>query len=198
MLHLHGNIRLIRQVWQETQEEFGSRYGASKAMIKSYESGKASPNDLFISRLCKDAGVNENDIINKKLKDTDIKQGQVEKVEVGSKIVKPDNLLTQLMRQQNQLMETQNRILSEMKDGIQNKVERIDKMVEVVDTNLNSISDVVSSTWLKASAAIDVSLKSLARLEKKSELSLIDEKDKELERLLPSLNRKGTHGGRRK
>jgi transcriptional regulator with XRE-family HTH domain len=55
MLHLPRNIKLIRKVWGETQAQFGDRYGATVAMIKSYESGKASPDKLFLSRLAKDS-----------------------------------------------------------------------------------------------------------------------------------------------
>lgn len=119
--------------------------------------------------------------------------------------LKPDDLLVQLMHKQNSLMEMQNRILSEMKDGVQNRVENIDHTVKKVDSkisemdiNLNSVSDTVSSTWAKVSAAIDVSLKSLARLEKKPELSLIGEKDKDVQRMLPGMKKRGNQPGKHK
>lgn len=111
-----------------------------------------------------------------------LKKAEPENDPVDDKPVDSGTMIVSLMKQQNQLIEMQNRILSDMKDGVQSKVDRIDKKVIDIDTNLNSVSQTVTATWAKASAAIDVSLKSLARLEKRPELSLIDEKDKELEK----------------
>lgn len=89
MLHLGNNILLIRQLSGTTQEEFGSKLGASKAMIVSYEKGKASPSELFVSRLSKMSGVSENKIKNNKLSESDIDLNELEKV---YKIEKGENL----------------------------------------------------------------------------------------------------------
>lgn len=80
MFHLAQNIRLVRLVSGKTQTEFGRQFQASKAMIVSYEKGKANPDELFISRLSKYSGVSEKDLLNKQLHEADIKK-QLEKVE---------------------------------------------------------------------------------------------------------------------
>lgn len=46
-----------------------------------------------------------------------------------------------------------------------------------VNSDLAEVRKTVDGTWAKVSAAIDVSLKALARLEKRPEESLLDEKD---------------------
>lgn len=81
MTHLSRNIKLIRSVLRKTQHEFGEQLDASKAMIVSYEKGKAKPDELFISRLCKIGGVKEDDLRNKTLVEDDLKLKKVNKVE---------------------------------------------------------------------------------------------------------------------
>jgi transcriptional regulator with XRE-family HTH domain len=80
-MHLSKNIKLIRSVLRKTQKEFGEELDASKAMIVSYEKGKAKPDELFISRLCKMGGVKEDDLRNKALVEDDLKIKKVNKVE---------------------------------------------------------------------------------------------------------------------
>lgn len=73
MLHLADNIRLIRLLSEKTQPEFGEKFGATKAMIVSYENGKANPSELFLSRVSKYSGVEIEDLKNKRLTENDIK-----------------------------------------------------------------------------------------------------------------------------
>ena len=73
MLHLAKNLKLIRMVAGDTQPSFGTRFNASRAMIVSYELGKAIPSDLFLTRVAQFAGVSENDLKNKELKESDIR-----------------------------------------------------------------------------------------------------------------------------
>jgi phage repressor protein C with HTH and peptisase S24 domain len=72
MLHLRQNLRLIRLLSGKTQTEFGSPFNATKAMVVSYEKGKANPDNLFISRVSKYAGVTIDDLMNKQLSEEDI------------------------------------------------------------------------------------------------------------------------------
>lgn len=81
MLHLPHNLRLIRLLSRKTQPDFGEMFDATKAMIISYEKGKANPDGLFLSRVSQYSGVSENDLKHKKLKEEDIKIKKVEKVE---------------------------------------------------------------------------------------------------------------------
>jgi transcriptional regulator with XRE-family HTH domain len=82
MLHLPQNVRLARLVSGKTQSDFGAMFGASKAMIISYEKGKANPDELFISRLSRYTGISENDLKKKVLKEDDFTSiKKVEKVE---------------------------------------------------------------------------------------------------------------------
>lgn len=62
MLHLRHNIKLIRSISGLTQYEFGKLFDATKAMIKSYESGKANPDELFITRLSRFAKASKEDL----------------------------------------------------------------------------------------------------------------------------------------
>jgi len=82
MLHLQQNIRLIRLLSEKTQPEFGKKFKATKAMIISYEKGKANPDELFISRLAKYSGVSVKDLKNKALTESDI----ILKEEKGEKV----------------------------------------------------------------------------------------------------------------
>lgn len=88
---------------------------------------------------------------------------------------KPPELLVQLMQKQNSLMEMQNRILSEMKEGVQDKVVCIEKDLKKVDSNLETVLGYSISLERLTTYAREVVLKSLARLEKKPEESLLEE-----------------------
>lgn len=80
MLQLPNNIKLIRQLLDITQADFGKKLGATKAMIISYEKGKALPNSLFITRLANAAGLSEKDLTNRSLIEDDIDLNSLEKV----------------------------------------------------------------------------------------------------------------------
>jgi transcriptional regulator with XRE-family HTH domain len=81
MLQIQSNIRLLRSIAGMTQAEFAGRFGISVAMLKSYEGGKAKPDELLIQRLSKYSGVKEDDLLSKKLKEDDVEK--VENVERG-------------------------------------------------------------------------------------------------------------------
>jgi transcriptional regulator with XRE-family HTH domain len=81
MLQLSPNLKLIRLLSGKTQTEFGEMFDATKAMVISYEKGKANPDDLFLSRVSKYAGLSVADLKNKALTEDDIKIKEVEKVE---------------------------------------------------------------------------------------------------------------------
>lgn len=73
MLYLASNIKLIRLISGLSQSDFGGKFDATKAMIVSYERGKANPDELFISRLAKFAGISEEDLKNRKLAEENVK-----------------------------------------------------------------------------------------------------------------------------
>jgi transcriptional regulator with XRE-family HTH domain len=83
MLHFPSNLRLIRLLSGQTQTEFGALFDATKAMIISYEKGKAMPDELFMSRLCKYTGAPKEDLLQKRLSEEDLQLGKVEKLENG-------------------------------------------------------------------------------------------------------------------
>jgi len=74
-------------------------------MIKSYEGGKANPDPVFISRLARDAGVNEDDLMTKILAETDINWGEkVEKVlPIGNLKVTLEDYVNEIKRQRDYL-----------------------------------------------------------------------------------------------
>lgn len=73
------NIRLIRKLSGATQTTFGALFNASKAMIISYETGKALPDDLFVTRLADKVGLSKNILLSTELTESDI---EVEKLEI--------------------------------------------------------------------------------------------------------------------
>lgn len=79
------NIKLIRQLTQTTQTEFGALFGASKAMIVSYESGKANPDDLMLNRLAERLGLTKSEIERKTLSEKDLKAEKIELLESAIK-----------------------------------------------------------------------------------------------------------------
>lgn len=81
MFHLPQNLRLIRLLSEKTQTEFGEMFGgATKAMVISYEKGKASPDEVYIARVAKYAGVTPDQLKSHALSEDEINI-KVEKVE---------------------------------------------------------------------------------------------------------------------
>lgn len=80
MLQIAENIKLIRQLSGKTQSEFGVKFDATKAMIVSYEKGKAQPNFLFIDRLAKHTGLQADRLMKVRLKEEDINKEKLEKL----------------------------------------------------------------------------------------------------------------------
>ena len=68
------NLKLIRLILNKTQDDFGKMFNATKSMISSYEKSKAMPDELFIARVCKLAGITETDILTKELKEENLKK----------------------------------------------------------------------------------------------------------------------------
>jgi phage repressor protein C with HTH and peptisase S24 domain/DNA-binding XRE family transcriptional regulator len=88
MLHLSHNLRLIRTLSGKTQTDFGKMFEATKAMVISYEKGKAMPSDLFISRVAKYAHIDEKLLKNALLLEEDVEVEKEEKEERGTFIDK--------------------------------------------------------------------------------------------------------------
>jgi phage repressor protein C with HTH and peptisase S24 domain len=84
MLHLTSNLRLIRLLSGKTQTEFGEMFQATKAMVISYEKGKAVPDELYLTRVSKYAGVTVDQLKLKKLTEENIKVEKEEKVSRGT------------------------------------------------------------------------------------------------------------------
>lgn len=105
MLQISRNIKFIRKLWKATQDEFAHKYKVTVPMIKSYEGGKANPDPVFISRLARDAGVNEDDLMTKILAETDINWGEkVEKVlPIGNLKVTLEDYVNEIKRQRDYL-----------------------------------------------------------------------------------------------
>lgn len=84
MLHLSNNIKLIRELYNQTQEEFVQHFtDVTLSMQKSYESGRAKPGILYLNQLSKLTGV-----AIEKLKDYPV---EVEEVQKGEKVAKVDH-----------------------------------------------------------------------------------------------------------
>jgi len=88
LLQLAANIKLIRQLSGLTQEDFGVKFNASRAMITSYESAKAAPDDLFLTRLSKYSGVPKEDLLDKALIEENIDVDKLENVFHGETVLR--------------------------------------------------------------------------------------------------------------
>lgn len=86
MLQLATNIRLIRQLSGQSQQAFGRKFGVTKAMIVSYEGGKAKPNNLFIQRLAKAAGLPEADLLDSELREAAVNKQVLKAFLKGEKL----------------------------------------------------------------------------------------------------------------
>lgn len=86
MLHLKDNIKLIRALLKQTQPEFIKNFTGKITvdMQKSYESGKAKPDILYVQELTEMTGIPERELTSKKLIKGDLK-AMVEKVDKGEK-----------------------------------------------------------------------------------------------------------------
>jgi transcriptional regulator with XRE-family HTH domain len=73
MTNVAKNLKLIRLVARKTQSGFGQLFDATKSMMSSYEGGRALPDVVFISRVAKYAGISEEDLKTKVLKEDDLK-----------------------------------------------------------------------------------------------------------------------------
>lgn len=69
---LSYNVKIIRAMTRLSQSKFGAKFKVTLAMQKSYEGGKAKPDDLYIQRLSSFTGVPENRLVNQKLREQDI------------------------------------------------------------------------------------------------------------------------------
>lgn len=78
MLHLSRNMKIIRLASNMSQSDFGKVFGVTKAMIISYESGRAKPDILFLDRLKNKTGLSENQLMNQLLMETDFKKVEKE------------------------------------------------------------------------------------------------------------------------
>lgn len=83
MSQIGRNIRLIRKIAGLTQVDFGKKFGASQAMMKSYEGKKGIiPDAHILARIARFAGVSNSDLLTKNLTEDDLHLGgqKVEKV----------------------------------------------------------------------------------------------------------------------
>jgi transcriptional regulator with XRE-family HTH domain len=72
MLHLSDNLKLIRQLSELSQQEFGKLFGISKDKVFSYENERAQPNELIAAKIAEFAGITEEQLYKKKLKREDV------------------------------------------------------------------------------------------------------------------------------
>lgn len=132
MLHFPQNLKLIRLVADKTQPEFGKMFNATKAMMVSYEKGKAGPDSLFLSRLSSYSGVPESDLMNKSLKEQDLKIKKVEKLENGQ-IEEPLAMATMRdLAASNKVIAESNKALAESNKSLARSNEQLVEMVKPI------------------------------------------------------------------
>lgn len=86
MLHIAGNIKLIRSLAGKTQPEFAIIIGENLSNLKTYETKGVMPKPHIQHRIAKIGGVSLHDLINKPLTPDDIEINlQVDKVKKVNK-----------------------------------------------------------------------------------------------------------------
>lgn len=86
MLHLSDNIKIVRKLLGQTQEEFIKHFtGVTVAMQKSYEGQKAEPGVMYMQELSHLAGVTIDKLTKGQLTKNDLK-----KVEKVDKVSEPE------------------------------------------------------------------------------------------------------------
>lgn len=100
-MNISRNITLVRHLTGLTQTDFGKLIGASKAMVISYEKGKAEPKPLLIQRISDLSGVSIDDLYRKALKEADITI-RLEKVEKNN----PEQVLSSELTQDGRNMDS--------------------------------------------------------------------------------------------
>lgn len=70
---LAQNIKLIRQAKNLSQQEFADIIGSSKDQVFSFENDRSTPNEVYVEKIVKYAGVCAEDLRDKKLTLADLK-----------------------------------------------------------------------------------------------------------------------------
>lgn len=148
MLHLSDNIKLIRKLSGETQEEFARHFdGVSVAMQKSYEGGKAIPNYLYLKELSKIAGLPidalQNQLITIEVLESIKKNKKVNGIEQENTVQTPDTTTMEedYRNKYERLLEKTNAEQSAFITGMLGVLTKIDKNVQDVQANLNDAAE---------------------------------------------------------
>lgn len=56
---MNDRIKIIREYYKLTQDEFGKRIGSARNTIANYESGNRSPSNSVVLSICREFNVNE-------------------------------------------------------------------------------------------------------------------------------------------
>lgn len=56
---MNERIKMIREYYKLTQDEFGKRIGSARNTIANYESGNRSPSNSVVLSICREFNVNE-------------------------------------------------------------------------------------------------------------------------------------------
>lgn len=57
---MNERIKMIREHYKLTQDEFGKRIGSARNTIANYESGNRSPSNSVVLSICREFNVNED------------------------------------------------------------------------------------------------------------------------------------------
>jgi transcriptional regulator with XRE-family HTH domain len=126
MLQIGSNIRWIRLLRGETQEQFGRQIGCSKDALATYEKGRTIPNELIKSKIATIAGITIEELETQDLKNKTINviNPDTKLVEFTLRNTTPDNGTDEkeqeLMKRIIEL-ETEVKVLKEMNDKLLEK-----------------------------------------------------------------------------
>lgn len=132
--------------------------GARKGNVSDYLNKRKTPSENFIKKFY--------DNFPRSTKKEQIQVSVKDQLPIGGTIITLEDYLNEVKQQKNFLQQL-----------LMKNADEVGINLKEVNASLSEVRETVEATWAKMSAAIDVSLKSLSRLEKKPEGSLIDEKD---------------------
>lgn len=142
MATLNDNIKIIRRLTGQTQKEFIKNFtGVTVAMQKSYESGTAKPDILYLQEIAALAGLPMEDLQKKSLTKADVKVF----LQKGELVGKADpiqmetyNSLVRTLENITRDKEKTTTILENLTEDKKNTTKIIERLLLVIERQLNS------------------------------------------------------------
>ena len=162
MLHLSTNIKLIRAKSKKTQKDFAAMLGASEAMQKSYESGRAAPDILYLQLLASFSNVSVEDLTGKELNHSaiNIKRSEGEKDEK----VNIDNAKDEIINKLVDLTRQQSTINDKHADARIKEADNNSRLIALLEGKYSPTADASLNTHPESSYRISQLIRLVAEI----------------------------------